>query len=782
MNNDIKKFQYKYDTLPFIPVEIIFYPSVLLPIHLVLDQTSIASMDKSLTDQTPIIFITKNYNYKDYPTLYNIFPIGTICKIKHLIRLGNGTYKLIVQGCQTCKILSINKNTYFYEANIELINDVTIGSDMDIYIQQLLKRLYMYIKLKPALHKDLKQVLQYQSTYQQVIYTIANSLALNLFQQYKLLTLNTCNEQVVLLMKFIEKEINKLYIENNINNNVKKQLAKNHREYYLNEQMKYIKNELKQINPRYQDEHSLLKKKIISCGMSKEALSKALSELNKLKFMPSLSAEATVTRAYLEWLIKLPWRNFTPVKIDLNYAKSILDQNHFGLVEVKERILEYLAGQSRNAKLSGPIICLVGAPGVGKTSLGQSIAKALGRKYVRISLGGLHDEAEIRGHRRTYIGALPGRIIQKLSKIKVINPVFLLDEIDKISSNNQVRGDPEYALLEVLDPEQNTNFSDNYLEVDFDLSHIMFIATANSLNISHVLRDRMEIIKVNGYTENEKIHITQKYLKKKYNKNYRLYNKEIVLNKEVIANIIRCYTMEAGLRELERNIDKIYRKALKTIMINKQVTKIEINKKNISNYLGIAKYDFKHTKTNPIGQVNGLAWTESGGDTLLIEAAFVEGKGALIYTGSLGKIMQESIKLALTVVRLYAKKFKIHTEFYNKYDIHVHVTEGSIPKDGPSAGIAICTALVSSLTNNPIKTNIAMTGEITLFGQILPIGGLREKLLAASRTKHINHIIIPKANVKDLVNIPYEIKSKFKISLVNQIEQVLEYSLVNYPY
>ncbi|MCV2531375.1 MAG: endopeptidase La, partial [Candidatus Lightella neohaematopini] len=604
---------------------------------------------------------------------------------------------------------------------------------------------------------------------------VATHMPLKIIDKQLLLEINNISKRLEKLAIIIESEINLLKLDRSIHNRIKKQIEKSQKEYYLNEQIKAIQKELGEID-NISDEYNTLLNKIKLSKMPKIAKDKTKNELYKLKMMSPISAEATVVRSYIDWMLTIPWYKRSKIKKDLLKAKNILDSYHYGLDQVKECILEYLAVQNRSNKLNGLILCLIGPPGVGKTSLGKSIAKATGRKYIHMSLGGMRDEAEIRGHRRTYIGSMPGKLIQKISKSKVINPVFLLDEIDKISFD--MRGDPAAALLEALDPEQNKTFNDNYLEVDYDLSNVMFIATANSANILPPLLDRMEIIRISGYSEEEKLNIAKKYLIPKQIKKNALKNQELYIDDNAILDIIKYYTREAGVRSLEREISKICRKTVKLILIDNNISNIEINNNNLGNFIGIKKFNFKYINNkNVIGQVNGLAWTDSGGDLLIIETTCVSGNGKLVYTGSLGKIMQESIKIALTVVRANVDKFRINPIFYKTTDIHVHVPEGAIPKDGPSAGIAICTALISSLSKKPIKNNIAMTGEITLNGNVLPIGGLKEKLLAAHRSG-IETVLIPYGNQHNLKNIPKNVLSKISIKLVNSIYDVTSLALV----
>jgi len=603
-------------------------------------------------------------------------------------------------------------------------------------------------------------------------------MALKLDEKQRILEIENVRERLEHLMGMIEAEIDVLQIEKRIRGRVKQQMEKSQREYYLNEQMKAIQKELGEMDdvPNETDE---LQQKIDKAGMSKEAKTKVTAELNKLKMMSPMSAEATVVRNYIDWLVSVPWKKRSKIRHDLAMAEQVLDEDHYGLDKVKERILEYLAVQQRVRKLKGPILCLVGPPGVGKTSLGRSIARATNRKFTRMSLGGVRDEAEIRGHRRTYIGSLPGKIIQNLSKIGVRNPLFLLDEIDKMSMD--FRGDPSSALLEVLDPEQNSTFGDHYLEVEFDLSDVMFVATSNSLNIPSPLLDRMEVIRIPGYTEDEKVNIAMRYLLPKQIQNNGLKDKELSVSDKAIRDIVRFYTREAGVRNLEREIAKICRKVVKELLLRTDGRKINVTPRNIEKYLGVKRFRYgRAEERDQIGQVTGLAWTEVGGELLSIESTIVPGKGRLIHTGQLGEVMQESIQAATTVVRSRAQALGIEEDFYQKYDIHVHVPEGATPKDGPSAGVGMCTTLVSALTGIPVRADVAMTGEITLRGEVLPIGGLKEKLLAAHRGG-ITTVLIPEDNRKDLAEIPKNVKDKLDIRPVKWIDQVLEMALQHAP-
>ncbi|MDH3887837.1 MAG: endopeptidase La, partial [Gammaproteobacteria bacterium] len=608
--------------------------------------------------------------------------------------------------------------------------------------------------------------------------TIAAHMSLKLEEKQKILEIEGCTPRIERLMVLIEGEIDIMQIEKRIRGRVKQQMEKSQREYYLNEQMKAIQKELGDMDD-VPNELEELEQKIKKAGMSKEALEKATSELNKLKMMSPMSAEATVVRNYIDWLVSVPWKKRSKIRNDLAAAEAVLEEDHFGLEKVKERILEYLAVQQRVKKLKGPILCLVGPPGVGKTSLGRSIARATGRKFTRMSLGGVRDEAEIRGHRRTYIGSLPGKIIQNLSKLSARNPLFLLDEMDKMSMD--FRGDPSSALLEVLDPEQNNTFGDHYLEVDFDLSDVMFVATANTMNIPAPLLDRMEVIRIPGYTEDEKINIAMRYLLKKQIELSGLKENEISISENAIRDVVRYYTREAGVRNLEREISKICRKVVKELVLNKEGKKISVTPRNLEKYLGVKRFRYGRAEENDqVGQVTGLAWTEVGGELLTIESTMVTGKGKMIHTGQLGEVMQESIHAAMTVVRSRSATLGIDAEFYQKYDIHIHVPEGATPKDGPSAGVGMCTALVSALTNIPVRADVAMTGEITLRGEVLPIGGLKEKLLAAHRGG-VSIVLIPEENKKDLVEIPKNVTDKLDIRPVRWIDEVLEVALTHQP-
>ncbi len=767
--------------IPVLPLKnIIIYPNIIIPLFIG-KKKSILCIEFALKKHKKIILLAQKNTKTEKPNINDLFKIGTLCSILQILKLPDGTIKVLLKGLNRAKILKIKKKNKYFIANIKKIKDLKPkNKKYKILIKTVLHTFENYINLSKKIPYEILNSIKNINNSIKLADTIAYNMPFKFIYKQKILELSDINKRLEYLMIKIETEINILKIEKKIRNRVQKQMEKGQREYYLNEQIKAIQKELNSKNNIY-NEYEIIQKKLLSIKMKKDIRDKVQSELNKLKMMPPMSAEATVTRTYIDWVLQIPWYKKTKIKKDLKQAKKILDIDHYGLDHVKERILEYLAVQNRSNKIKGPILCFIGSPGVGKTSLGKSISKATGRKYTRISLGGIKDEAEIRGHRKTYIGSMPGKIIQKIIKTKVKNPLFLLDEIDKISTD--WRGDPYSALLEVLDPEQNNCFNDHYIELDYDLSNVMFIATANSTKqIPFPLLDRMEIIKILGYTEQEKINIAKKYLIPKQIKNNALKKNELIIDNESILEIIRYYTREAGVRNLEREIAKICRKSVKNILLKKKTKIIYINIKNIEKYLGIKKFDFgKAIKKNNIGQVNGLAWTETGGDLLIIESIAVEGKGKLIYTGSLGKVMKESIKASLTVVRYLYKILNINKNFYFKKDIHVHIPEGATPKDGPSAGIAICTSLISTLTNNPVKSYIAMTGEITLNGNILPIGGLKEKLLAALRGG-IKEVIIPYSNKKDLEEIPKNIINNLHINTIKTIKNVIKLSLINNPF
>ena len=690
----------------------------------------------------------------------------------------DGTVKVLVEGQQRAKINHFKESDFFLAEAEFVVTPELDEREQEVIVRSAINQFEGFIKLNKKIPPEVLTSLNGIDEAARLADTIAAHMPLKLVDKQQVLEIVDVTERLEFLMGQMESEIDLLQVEKRIRGRVKKQMEKSQREYYLNEQMKAIQKELGEMEDA-PDEFETLQKKIDESKMPQEAREKTEQELQKLKMMSPMSAEATVVRSYIDWMVSVPWAKRSKVKKNLAKAEEILNEDHYGLERVKERILEYLAVQNRINKLKGPILCLVGPPGVGKTSLGRSIASATGRKYVRMALGGVRDEAEIRGHRRTYIGSLPGKLIQKMSKVGVKNPLFLLDEIDKMSSD--MRGDPASALLEVLDPEQNNSFNDHYLEVDYDLSDVMFVATSNSMNIPGPLLDRMEVIRLSGYTEDEKLNIAKRHLVDKQVKRNGLKPDEIIIEDSAIIGIIRYYTREAGVRNLEREISKICRKAVKNILLDKDIKSVTVTMDNLKEYLGVQRFDYgKADESNRIGQVTGLAWTEVGGDLLTIETQSMPGKGKLTQTGSLGDVMQESIQAAMTVVRSRAEKLGINTDFYEKKDIHVHVPEGATPKDGPSAGTAMCTALVSALTGNPVKAEVAMTGEITLRGEVLPIGGLKEKLLAAHRGG-IKTVLIPKDNERDLEEIPDNVIADLEVIPVQWIDEVLKVALERDP-
>lgn len=762
--------------LPVLPLrDVVVYPHMVIPLF-VGREKSIRCLEIAMEQDKKILLVAQKDAATDNPEKSDLYPVGTIANILQLLKLPDGTVKVLVEGAERVLLEELTDEDTYYVGIVRQLDSIDISdAEGDVLVRSAISQFEGYIKLNKKIPPEVLTSIAAIDDPVRLADTMAAHMPLKLEDKQRVLEIPEVSERLMFLMAKMEAEIDLLQVEKRIRSRVKKQMEKSQREYYLNEQMKAIQKELGELDENTPDEFETLHKKIVDAGMTQEAKDKALAELTKLKMMSPMSAEATVVRSYIDWLIAVPWKARTKVKKNLQLAEKVLDEDHYGLEKVKERILEYLAVQSRVNQLKGPILCLVGPPGVGKTSLGQSIAKATGRKYVRMALGGVRDEAEIRGHRRTYIGSLPGKLIQKMAKVAVKNPLFLLDEIDKMSSD--MRGDPASALLEVLDPEQNNSFSDHYLEVDYDLSDVMFVATSNSMNIPGPLLDRMEVIRLSGYTEDEKLNIAKNHLLHKQIERNGLKANEIIVDDSAIIDIIRYYTREAGVRSLEREISKICRKAVKAILLHKDLKHVTVNAENLKDYLGVQRFDFgKAEDHNQVGQVVGLAWTEVGGDLLTIEATNVPGKGKLTYTGSLGDVMQESIQAAMTVVRARAETLRINADFYEKRDIHVHVPEGATPKDGPSAGIAMCTALVSSLTGNPVRADVAMTGEITLRGEVLPIGGLKEKLLAAHRGG-IKRVVIPFENTKDLEEIPDNVKHDLEIHPVRWIDQVLALAL-----
>ena len=764
---------------PLLPLrDVVVYPQIVQPLF-VGRPKSIKALEVAMANDKQILLVAQKNASDDEPGADDLFSIGTIATILQLIRLPDGTVKVLVEGIARAMIKTVIHDDEFFKAETKPLQTAEVpDKESGLLIRSLLSQFDQYVQLSKKIPPEVMTSISSIDEPGRLVDTIASHMSLQLEEKQNLLELPALPARIEHLMALIESEIDLFQVEKRIRGRVKKQMEKSQREYYLNEQMKAIQKEMGELED-VPNEAEELKLKIDEAGMPKEAKDKATAELNKLKMMSPMSSEASVVRTYLDWMISVPWKKRSKVRLDLPKAEAILENDHYGLQDVKERILEYLAVQKRVKKLKGPILCLVGPPGVGKTSLGESIARSTNRKFIRMALGGVRDEAEIRGHRRTYIGSLPGKLLQKLSKVGVKNPLFLLDEIDKMGMDN--RGDPASALLEVLDPEQNHNFNDHYLEVDYDLSEVMFVCTSNSMNIPGPLLDRMEVIRIPGYTEDEKVNIAERYLIPKQKKNNGLREGELEFTEEAIRGLIRYYTREAGVRGLEREIAKICRKVVKENVVSDQAHDGKITLEALEVYSGVRKYDYgKAEEQNVVGQVNGLAWTSVGGELLTIESSAVEGKGKTIKTGSLGDVMQESIQAAFTVVRSRAKALGLDANFHEKFDLHIHVPEGATPKDGPSAGIGMCTALVSVLTDIPVKSDVAMTGEITLRGQVLKIGGLKEKLLAAHRG-NIKTVLIPADNERDLADIPDNIKSDLHIVPVRWIDEVLEHALQYQP-
>ena len=765
--------------IPVLPLrDVVVYPHMVIPLFVGRDR-SIQALQQAMELDKRILLVAQMDAGQDNPSIEEIYRIGTISTILQLLKLPDGTVKVLVEGGQRARIDQFEDGESFLGASITVLESgPDDGREIEALTRSLLAHFEQYVKLNKKTPPEILASLSNIEDAARLADTVAAHLAVKIDQKQAILEVHDTRERLEHLVARIEEEIDLLQVEKRIRGRVKRQMEKSQREYYLNEQMKAIQKELGDMDES-PNEVEELGKRIETAGMSKEARAKATTELNKLKMMSPMSAEATVVRNYVDWLVNVPWKKRTRTGRDLGKAEAVLEADHYGLEKVKERIVEYLAVQTRVKKLKGPILCLVGAPGVGKTSLGQSIARATNRKFVRMSLGGVRDEAEIRGHRRTYIGALPGKIVQNMAKAGVRNPLFLLDEVDKMSMD--FRGDPSSALLEVLDPEQNHAFNDHYLEVDYDLSHVMFVATANTLNIPPPLLDRMEVIRLSGYTEEEKLNIALRYLMPKQMENAGLEADELTIPEEAIRDIIRYYTREAGVRNVEREIAKICRKVVKQKVGDRIEGTIEVTSDNIEKYLGVKRFRFgRKEEEDRVGQVTGLAWTEVGGDLLTIEAVVMSGKGKATYTGQLGDVMQESIQAAMTVVRARAEVLGLDEKFHHKRDIHIHVPEGATPKDGPSAGVGMCTAVVSALTGIPVRADVAMTGEITLRGEILPIGGLKEKLLAALRGG-IRLVLIPEENARELVEIPEDIKSNLDIRPVKWIDQVLDIALSRQP-
>ncbi|PRM16901.1 Lon protease [Haemophilus influenzae] len=768
-------------TMPVLPLrDVVVFPYMVMPLF-VGRAKSINALEEAMNDDKQLLLVSQREADLEEPTPEDLFDVGTIANIIQLLKLPDGTVKVLVEGQNRAKINNLEDGEKCFSAKITPI-ETTYGDEKELVVAKsaVLSEFENYLTLNKKVPADILNALQRIDDVDRLADTMAAHLPVSIRHKQNALELANVQERLEYLLGMMESEADILQVEKRIRGRVKKQMEKSQRNYYLNEQIKAIRKEMDGgENEDTIDEVEQLHQKVEAAGMPADVRNKVENELQKLKMMSAMSSEATVIRSYIEWMIQVPWHQRSKVKKDIVKAQQVLDTDHYGLDRVKERILEYLAVQARLNKVKGPILCLVGPPGVGKTSLGQSIANATGRKYVRMALGGVRDEAEIRGHRKTYIGALPGKLIQKMAKVGVKNPLFLLDEIDKMASD--MRGDPASALLEVLDPEQNTTFNDHYLEVDYDLSDVMFVATSNSMNIPGPLLDRMEVIRLSGYTEDEKLNIAIRHLLAKQIERNGLKKGELTVEESAILDIIRYYTREAGVRGLEREISKICRKAVKNLLVNPKLKSITVNSDNLHDYLGVKRFEFGKADTqNRIGEVTGLAWTEVGGDLLTIETASVVGKGKLSFTGSLGDVMKESIQAAMTVVRARAEKLGINSEFHEKRDIHIHVPDGATPKDGPSAGIAMCTALVSCLTGNPVRADVAMTGEISLRGKVLPIGGLKEKLLAAHRGG-IKTVLIPKENVKDLEEIPENVKQNLAIHAVETIDEVLGLALENPP-
>jgi ATP-dependent Lon protease len=764
---------------PALPLrDVVVYPHMVIPLFVGRDK-SIKALEKAMDSNKQILLVAQKSAADDEPGVGDIYAVGTLSNILQLLKLPDGTIKVLVEGSSRARVNRFIETDTFFSASAELVeSNYQDDRELDVLCRSAINQFEQYVKLNKKVPPEIISSLAGIDDASRLADTVAAHMAIRIDEKQRILELVNINERLEHVISLMESEIDLLQVEKRIRGRVKSQMEKSQREYYLNEQMKAIQKELGDMDD-VPNEIEELAKKIEKAGMPKEAKTKAESELNKLRLMSPMAAEATVVRNYVDWLVNVPWNSRSKLSRNLEKAANILDEDHYGLEKVKERILEYLAVQHRVRKLKGPILCLVGPPGVGKTSLGRSIARATNRKFVRMSLGGIRDEAEIRGHRRTYIGSMPGKIIQSMAKVEKKNPLFLLDEVDKMAMD--FRGDPASALLEVLDPEQNNSFNDHYLEVDYDLSEVMFVTTANSLNIPAPLLDRMEVIRLSGYTEDEKVNIALKYLIPKQMEQNGLKSDEINITEATIHEIIRHYTREAGVRNLEREIANICRKVVKQILLKPGKGRITITPARLEKLLGVKRYRFGRAESEDrIGQVTGLAWTEVGGDLLTIEAAVVPGKGKATHTGHLGDVMKESIEAAMTVVRSRSEVLGISPDFYKDHDFHIHVPEGATPKDGPSAGVAMCVALVSALTGIPARSNVAMTGEITLRGEVLPIGGLKEKLLAALRGG-IEIVLIPSENERELIEIPKNIKQNLDIRPVRWIDEVLQFALQKMP-
>ena len=765
--------------LPVLPLrDVVVFPHVVIPLF-VGREKSIRALDLAMKADKRIMLIAQKDEAEEDPSVDSLYEVGGVAAILQLLRLPDNTVKVLVEGAERARVSRYLETGTHFEAEVDILLPKTPpGNELEALVRSLLTQFEQYVKVNRKVPAEILSSLSGIDDPSRLADTIVAHLGLKTAQKQAILEVVETSARMERLIAAMQEEMELLQVEKRIRGRVKRQMEKSQREYYLNEQMKAIQKELGDMEEA-PNEMEELARKIERAGMSQEAKRKATNELNKLKMMSPMSAEATVVRNYVDWLVNVPWKKRTRVRHDIAKAEEVLEADHYGLEKVKERILEYLAVQQRVRKLKGPILCLVGPPGVGKTSLGQSIARATGRKFVRMSLGGVRDEAEIRGHRRTYIGALPGKIVQNLAKVGVRNPLFLLDEVDKMSMD--FRGDPSSALLEVLDPEQNHTFNDHYLEVDYDLSEVMFVATANTMNIPDPLLDRMEVIRLAGYTEPEKVNIARRYLIPKQMGNNGVKPEELSIGAPAVQDIIRYYTREAGVRNMEREIAKICRKVVKEKALKPRESRITVNHRNVERFLGVKRFRYgRAEEENRIGQVTGLAWTEVGGDLLTIEAAVTSGTGKPSFTGRLGDVMQESIKAAMTVVRSRASTLGVADDFYQKHDVHLHVPEGATPKDGPSAGVGMLTAIVSALTRNPVRSDVAMTGEITLRGEVLPIGGLKEKLLAALRGG-IRTVLIPHENDRELSEIPKDVKQELDIRKVKWVDEVLAIALEKPP-
>jgi len=764
--------------VPVLPLrDVVVYPHMVIPLF-VGREKSVKALDMAMESNKQILLVAQRSAGEDNPEIADIYDVGTLSSILQLLKLPDGTIKVLVEGNTRASVVRYVATDAIFTAEVQVLQSKEVDErEAEVLMRSVMSQFDQYVKLNRKIPPEIISSLSSIDEPSRLADTIAAHMSVKIPEKQKILEIINVRERLEHLVAMMENEIDLLQIEKRLRSRVKKQMEKSQREYYLNEQMKAIQSELGEMEGG--NELDELQKRINKAGMTREAKTKANSELKKLRMMSPMSAEATVVRNYVDWMLNVPWKKRSKISHDIKRAQKVLEEDHYGLEKVKERILEYLAVQLRVQKIKGPILCLVGPPGVGKTSLGKSIARATNRNFVRMSLGGVRDEAEIRGHRRTYVGALPGKILQNMAKAGTKNPLFLLDEVDKMAMD--FRGDPASALLEVLDPEQNSTFNDHYLEVDYDLSEVMFVTTANSLNIPPALLDRMEVIRLSGYTEDEKIHIAEKYLIPKQMKHNGVKEGELEIPTATIREIIRYYTREAGVRNLEREIANICRKVVKEVLSRGSIKRINVSAKSLEKYLGVKRYRFGLAEEQDrVGQVTGLAWTEVGGDLLTIEAAVIPGKGKETYTGRLGDVMQESIKAGMTVVRSRANALGIDPDFYRKRDVHFHVPEGATPKDGPSAGVGMCTALVSALTGIPVHSNVAMTGEITLRGEVLPIGGLKEKLLAALRGG-IKTVLIPVENQRELTEIPKNIKQNLDIRPVRWIDEVLQVALQRMP-